>query len=240
MKSVIDEIERRENSLDSLSQGLVVSCQAHTGSPLDAPEHIAALAASALEGGAIGFRIEGAKNVAAVRKVTDFPIIGLTKSQRPDTEVYITPSLGDAKSVIESGAQIIALDATLRPRPDSITRMIEMIHNHGCEVMADIASIEDARAAMAEGADIVSTTLSGYTSSTKGQSGPDFDLMRSLVDASIPFAAEGRIWTPEEAETALRIGANFVVVGSAITRPTDITKRFYAAISAAAQPCEGT
>ena len=94
--------------------------------------------------------------------------------------------------------------------------------------MADISTVEEGLKAKEAGADILSTTLSGYTieSGDRGE-GPDFELLEALVNQSgIPVVLEGRIWTTEQVNKAFEIGAHCVVIGSAITRPQLITKRF--------------
>jgi N-acylglucosamine-6-phosphate 2-epimerase len=213
---------------------LVVSCQADAGTPLDAPEHIAALAASVVEGGASAVRIEGVKNVATVSARVPVPVIGLVKTQRASTDVYITATVEDVQAIARAGAQIIAFDATRRPRPVDVPTLIEAIKGHGCLAMADISTTEEAELAMAAGADVVSTTMAGYTEDTRGQTGPDFALMGALGRAGLPFVAEGRIWTPEDALRCLQLGARFIVAGSVITRPTLITRHFIERIASGA------
>lgn len=212
--------------LSELSNTLVVSCQAEPGLPLDAPAHIEALARSAVLGGASGLRIQGVANIRAVRAATDLPVIGLLKVDRAGTDVYITPTVADVEAVMEAGADIVAFDGTDRPRPDTVATLCETVRRAGRLSMADISTAPEGRAAIDAGADIVSTTMSGYTPHSRQLPGPDFDLMRELAAAGVPFAAEGRIWTGEEARRALELGARFVVVGSAITRPDMITRRF--------------
>ena len=212
--------------LESLRNSIVVSCQAEPGLPLDAPLHIAALARSVILGGATGVRIQGRDNIAAVRTATDLPLIGLIKAQRQGTNVYITPTLGDVEAVASAGADIVAFDATSRPRPNSVEALCSAARRAGCLSMADISSASEGVGAMEAGADIVSTTMSGYTPYSRQQRTPDFELMAELARLGVPFAAEGRIWTGKEARRCLDLGAAFVVVGSAITRPDAIIRRF--------------
>jgi N-acylglucosamine-6-phosphate 2-epimerase len=194
-------------------------------------------------GGARAVRLEGAKNIAVVRRVTELPIIGLTKSGLvPEQErlrrVYITATFREAEAIAEAGADIIAIDATSRPRPDqsSLKELIERIHRElNKPIMADISTLTEGIYAVKAGADAVSTTLCGYTEETKQplEQGPAFELLRSLVGAvDVPIILEGRVWTPEEVRTAFTYGAYAVVVGSAITRPQLITERFVRAIPA--------
>lgn len=211
---------------------LVVSCQATEVSPLHPTEMIVALARASVMGGAKAVRIEGVRNVAAVRSAVKVPVIGITKVAQPNSEVYITPTLSDAQQLCQSGADIVAFDATLRQRPFSVAAITAQIHRAGKTAMADISTLEEAREAMASGADFVGTTLSGYTPYSPRADSPDFGLMRALAAARIPFVAEGRIWEPAQARLSLEYGATFVVVGSAITRPDVITRRFADAVAA--------
>ena len=213
-----------------------MSCQAEPGLPLDAPSHIAALARSVILGGAAGVRIQGRDNIAAVRSATRLPLIGLIKAQRPGTDVYITPTLIDVGAVATAGADLVAFDATSRPRPDSVEALCDAVRRAGCLSMADISSASEGAGAMEAGADIVSTTMSGYTPYSRQQRTPDFELMAELGRLGVPFAAEGRIWTGEEARRCLDLGAAFVVVGSAITRPDAITRRFIDEAATAPSP----
>ncbi|MDX8465700.1 N-acetylmannosamine-6-phosphate 2-epimerase [Mesorhizobium sp. VK23B] len=212
--------------LARLDGTLVVSCQAESGLPLDAPGHIAAMARSVVMGGASGVRIEGAANIAAVRAVVEVPVIGLTKARRDDTEVYITPTLDDVASVVEAGADIVAIDATSRPRPVALKAMFSAIAARGRLSMGDVATLDEGRRALDAGADLVSTTMAGYTSYSTDQRGPAFALMEEFARVGLPFVAEGRIWAPEEAARCFDLGARFIVVGGAITRPDAITRRF--------------
>ncbi|MGI8748930.1 MAG: N-acetylmannosamine-6-phosphate 2-epimerase [Deinococcus sp.] len=218
--------------LERLRGRLVVSCQANPDSPLRDPYIISRLALAAEQGGAAGLRVQGFEDVQAVRAVTDLPLIGLTKTDREDTEVYITPTAAEAVHLAELGAEIVALDATLRPRPEPLGEMFAAVHAAGALVMADISTLEEARAALDLGADLVSTTMSGYTPYSRQLSGPDWSLMDELREAGLLFAAEGRLNTPADAARALKQGAHFVVVGSAITRPDVVTGWFVQAVHA--------
>jgi N-acylglucosamine-6-phosphate 2-epimerase len=225
-----------EDILRALKGRLIVSCQASKGEPLCAPEHIVALSLSALNGGASALRLEGAENVAAVRAKTKVPIVALTKSEIPDnarlSSVYITPTYADAKSLADAGADVVALDATIRARPggESLKQIVERIHKELAKlVWADLSSFADAQPAVDAGVDILSTTLSGYTAETQTphDAGPDFKLLERLCqEFTKPVMLEGRVWTPEEVRRAFELGAHAVVVGSAITRPQLITRRF--------------
>jgi putative N-acetylmannosamine-6-phosphate epimerase len=209
---------------------LIVSCQADPESPLAAPEFIRALALAAVQGGARGLRLEGTANIRAVREVTELPIIGLVKRQGAFRHVYITPEPADIAAVAEAGANIVAFDATLRERPASVADLVREAHAHGLVALADVATVADAEHAIKAGADLISTTLSGYTASSPRQEGPDFELIKDLVARGVRPLAEGRLRTPAEAAEALRCGALAVVVGGAITRPELLTARFAEAL----------
>jgi N-acylglucosamine-6-phosphate 2-epimerase len=215
---------------DKLKKGLIVSCQAFPGEPLYGPGFMVAMARSALIGGAVGLRINGPADIAAVRQAVACPIIGLYKHDLAGYEVRITPTLEDAREIALAGADIIALDATDRPHPDQLTpaQLIAAVRTAtGKPVLADISTFKEGLAAADAGADAVSTTLSGYTPYSPQGEAPDFDLIISLSGRlSIPIFAEGRIMTPAHARRALDLGAYAVVVGSAITRPWLITAAF--------------
>lgn len=233
--------------LELLKGNLIVSCQASDGEPLCHPSHILALSLSALNGGAGGLRLEGIDNIQYVKEHLEkqglghIPIIGLTKSKTVSkddllTSVYITSTFAEAQQIASAGADIIALDATSRARPDglSLRETIENIHNKLNKlVWADCSSLDDAINASKCGADILSTTLWGYTQETyqKPDVGPNFDLLHELIQyGKCPVILEGRVWSPDEVKQAYEYGAYAVVVGSAITRPQLITKRFVNAI----------
>ena len=221
-----------EAILRRLRGGLVVSCQAPPGDPLRGPSFMAAMARAAVLGGAVGIRAEGPADVQAVRQAVDVPVIGLWKQGAEG--VYITPTVDHARAVADAGAGIVAIDATGRPRPDRST-VPEIVaglrRTHRCLVMADVSTLEEGAAAAAAGADLVGTTLSGYTPYSRQQPGPDLDLVAALAArVEIPVVAEGRITTPGEARAALEAGAWTVVVGGAITRPQLITARFVAGL----------
>jgi N-acylglucosamine-6-phosphate 2-epimerase len=223
---------RPDAVLGRLRGGLVVSCQAPRGDPLHGPAHMAAMARAAVLGGAVGIRTEGPADVQAVREAVDVPVIGLWKQGAEG--VYITPTAGHARAVAEAGAEIVAIDATSRPRPDrsTVPEVVAGLHRtHHCLVMADVSTLEEGAAAAEAGADLVATTLSGYTPYSRQQPGPDLELVAALAArAEVPVVAEGRITTPGEARAALDAGAWAVVVGGAITRPQLITARFAAAL----------
>lgn len=205
----------------SLHRGLIVSCQAPADSPLYEPTVIAAIAQAAVNRGAIGVRIDTPAHVAAVRQQVTVPIIGLWKQQLPGFDVYITPQFHHAQAIAEAGADIIAIDATLRPRPndETLSGLIDQIHQTlNKPVMADVDTLEAAIAAAEAGADLVGSTLYGYTAATQHQSPPGFDLLQQMVaHLKVPAICEGGIASPQMARQALNFGAYAVVVGTAIT-----------------------
>ncbi|MDQ1910267.1 N-acetylmannosamine-6-phosphate 2-epimerase [Paenibacillus sp. GD4] len=213
-------------------RGLVVSCQALPYEPLYGSHHMAAMARAAGEGGACGIRANSPEDISAIREAVGLPIIGLWKRDYKGFDVYITPTLEDAIAVYEAGADIVALDATSRPRPDGLelAEVLRELKKRGIPVMADISTYEEGVNAAALGADYVSTTLSGYTPYSQTKL-PNLDLVEQLSQVlEVPTVAEGGVSTPEEARSALDRGAHFVVVGSAITRPQLITAQFAASL----------
>lgn len=228
---------RATDILDSLRGGLIVSCQAYPGEPMRDPETMTRVARAVVEGGATAVRAQGLDDLRAMRAVLDVPLIGLWKDG--DAGVYITPSVEHALAVARTGAEIVAIDATLRPRPDgsSFADACARVHEEGALVMADCATLEDGIAAAEAGADIVGTTLAGYTPAREKTSGPDLELVAALAgELAVPVVAEGRIHTPGDAVAAFRAGAFAVVVGTAITHPTSITSWFVEATRAQRQP----
>lgn len=220
------------DTLQRLRFGLIVSCQARPGSPLRSPHIMAAMAQAAEQAGAVGIRANGPEDIAAIRAAVRLPIIGIYKQDLPDVEVYITPTLAAAREVVAAGADLVAVDATDRLRPGGLTAA-QMIQGCRAElkvpVMADISTLAEGIAAAEAGADLIATTMVGYTPYSQHLSPPDFDLIRELVSAvPTPVVVEGHITTPEQARRALDLGAYAVVVGAAITQPDWITRRFVA------------
>jgi N-acylglucosamine-6-phosphate 2-epimerase len=215
-----------------LKSQLIVSCQATAGEPFDAPAILAALAQSVVRGGAAGIRAERPDNILAIRQAVDVPVIGLYKRRYADSPLHITPTLADALAVADAGADIIALDATDRPRPngETLAQVVrELRARTGCLLMADIATEPEGLAAAALGFDFVGTTMSGYTGAATPDA-PDLALVAALARRPMRVIAEGRIATPAQAAEALRCGAFAVVVGTAITRPAVITRGFVEAL----------
>jgi N-acylglucosamine-6-phosphate 2-epimerase len=212
--------------LEALRGGLVVSVQAPGGTPMAGSSHMAAMARAAELGGAAGIR---AAAIAAVKEAVGLPVIGLRKRRVEGSEVYITPELEDARAVAAAGADVVAVDATLRPRPGGISAerfVAELVRELPQPVLADVDSLKAGVAARQAGAAAVATTLSGYTiDNTPPQ--PDIHLVELLAaELDCPVLAEGRIATPEQARAAFDAGAFAVVVGTAITDPVALTRGF--------------
>lgn len=222
------------NLIQALNQGLVVSCQAPVDSPLHEPMVIAAMALAAVNNGAVAVRIDTPVHIKAVRARVKVPIIGLWKQVIADSEVYITPQFHHAAAVAEAGADIIAIDATMRNRPGdkTVVDIIANIHQQlGKLVMADVDTIEAAKSAAAAGADIVGTTLFGYTAETRHLSPPGWELLQQMVEQLDTYViCEGGIASPQMARQAFDLGANAVVVGTAITGIDLQVKAYVAAV----------
>ena len=213
--------------LASLRGRLIVSCQ--TRAPLNTSDYIADLAAVMVESGAGAVRVNSPEHIAAVRRRVKIPIVGIHKQRSEDYRIYITPTRAAARAVIDAGADIVALDGADAPRPDGSTleTLIAHVHNAGALVMADVSTYSEGRRAAEAGADIVATTLSGYTSYSPQQAAPDLQLVEALArDLAVPVVAEGRYNTPELVRAAFGRGAFAVVVGRAITEPRFIVQPF--------------
>lgn len=215
--------------LEVLRGGLIVSCQPVPGGPMDRPDIVAAMAMAALDGGAVGLRIEGLVNIRAVRALTQAPVIGLIKRDLEDSPVRITPFVQDVLDLAATGADIIAFDATNRARPASLKALITAVRDTQRLAMADCSNAEDGRVARALGAEILGSTMSGYTGEGVPQ-GPDIDLVSALAAMGGFVVAEGRYHMPSLAAKAIAAGADAVVAGSAITRTEHVTSWFVDAI----------
>ncbi len=221
--------------INDLKGKIIVSSQAMPDEPFYEETCMKAMMQSVVNGGAGGLRVAGARDVRNAKEF-GLPVIGLTKPDKlPDnwrSVVYITPTLKEVRELIEAGADIIAFDGTTRPRPNcSLEDIIKEIKSAGRLSMADISTLEEGINAEKLGADIISTTLAGYTDESGIASDtPDFELLEKLVKSvNKPVILEGRIWTPEDVKKGFELGAHCVVIGSAITRPQLIVKRFLGA-----------
>ncbi|MGY0070842.1 N-acetylmannosamine-6-phosphate 2-epimerase [Streptomyces sp. QTS137] len=217
---------------DALKGRLIVSCQAPPGDPMRQTDTLVRLARAAEAGGAAAVRVNEPEVVAATVAAVGLPVIGLWKDG--DTGVYITPTVRHALALVEAGAAVVAADATARSRPDGSTfaDLVEAVHAAGALVMADVSAFDEGCAAVARGADFVGTTLSGHVPGSPRRTAPDLALVADLAAAiTAPVIAEGRIATPEQAAEALSAGALSVVVGTAITAPTALTRAFVAGLT---------
>lgn len=219
--------------INTLKNKIVVSVQAMPDEPLYKEDCIVAMMQSVVQGGAGGLRVAGARDVKNAKKLFNIPVIGLTKPDKlPENwreVVYITPSVEDVRSLIDAGADVVAFDGTSRPRDrSSLEELISAVKSAGKLCMADISTLEEGLNCEKLGVDILSTTLSGYTQETLSDSDePDFRLLEELVkNTKLPVVLEGRIWEQAQVKKAFELGAHCVVIGSAITRPQLITRRF--------------
>lgn len=221
---------------DFRTSRLIVSCQAWPGDPLDDVEVMRRLARAAVANGAGGIRANGPADIRAIRQDTDLPIIGIQK-RFFDGDVRITPDFASARELAAAGASIIALDCTARPplAGEPWREILRRIHDElRLPVMADIATLEEGIEAAAAGADLIGTTLCGYTPATRHLQGIPWELLEQLLAAvDLPILLEGNVGRPEQARRAIERGAAAVVVGTAITRPGELTRRFAEAVAAA-------
>ena len=229
--SVRDNKMIKTDLLESLRGKLIVSCQALPDEPLHSPFIMGRMALAAREGGASGIRANTPQDVAEIKRVVDLPVIGLFKKDYPGCEVYITPTMEEISAMVECGSDIVAMDATARLHPEglSLDEVFALARKKYPDqlFMADCSTYEECIHAQEIGFDLVGTTMRSYTSYTKDAIIPDFDLLcRLKADLKVPFIAEGGIWSPTDAKRAIDCGAFAVVVGSAITRPQLITRRY--------------
>lgn len=227
----------KQEILDAIHGKMIVSCQAIPGEPLymedDSVMYLMARAAK--RAGTPAIRTSSIRDVAAVKKETGLPVIGLVKINYPGYDSYITPTMKEVDDLVAVGSDVVALDCTLRKRGDgtTINEFIAQIKEKYPDIilMADISNYEEGINAWKCGVDIVGTTMSGYTDYTSKKDEPDYELMRRLsADMDIPVIGEGKIHYPEQAVKALQTGVWAIVVGGAITRPMEIAQRFIKAI----------
>lgn len=222
----------KKQIIDRLKGGLIVSCQALPGEPLYSEQGgIMPQIAKAMEQiGAAGIRCNSERDICEIRAAVNIPVIGLVKQKYENYSPYITPTMREVDTVVRAGADIVAIDSTRLTHPGDVTAgdfIRQVKEKYDILILSDISTYEEAKEAVRAGADMVSTTMSGYTPYTENGTEPDFELLRLLTEQlSCPVIAEGRIHTPDQAKQALKIGAFAVVVGGAITRPQEIAKRF--------------
>jgi N-acylglucosamine-6-phosphate 2-epimerase len=222
-------------SLARLRGGLIVSIQPEAASVLNHPVTVALLARCVVASGAAGVRIEGGARIAAVRAAVDVPIIGLVKRAYPGFAPYISPTLAEIDEIVAAGAEIVAFDATPRPRPngDDVAALITAIHARGALAMADCATADDVAAAARAGAGIVGTTLAGYTDETLGRALPAIDLLGAAARSGAFVILEGGVSSPAQAAAGIAAGADAVVVGTALTNLDALVRGFATEVRAA-------
>jgi N-acylglucosamine-6-phosphate 2-epimerase len=220
--------------LDRLRGGLIVSIQPEPASVLNTPATVALLARCAVANGAAGVRIEGGERIAAVRAAVDVPIVGLVKRAYPGFAPYITPTLREVDEIVAAGAAVVAFDATDRARPagDTAGALVAAIHTRGALAMADCSSAAELRAAAAAGADIVGTTLCGYTDETRGRPLPAIDLIAEAAAGGAFVILEGGVATPAQARAGIAAGAGAVVVGTALSNLDALVRGFANGVAA--------
>lgn len=221
--------------LNKIKGKLIVSCQALETEPLYDSYIMSKMAWAAYLGGAAGIRANTVADIKAIKEKVDLPVIGIIKQVYPDSDVYITPTMKEVDALVDAGCEIIAVDATNRPRPENVafeeffTQVRKKYPNQ--LFMADTSCFDEGALAEKLGFDLIGTTMAGYTPYTKGTPLPDYTLMqRYVTELNTPVIAEGGIWAPDELKKAMDIGVHAAVIGTAITRPMDITKRFVQAI----------
>lgn len=222
----------KEEFFATVRGSLIVSAQAPAGHPLRDTRTMMYLAKAAEAGGSTAIRCGGYGGLDDIRAIVDavaVPVIGLTKEG--DTGVYITPTVQSARAVAEAGATVVAIDATLRPRQDGSTfaDQVAATHEAGALAMADIATAEEAVAAVAAGADLISTTLAGYTKHREKTVGPDLELIREIraeLGDDVFLIGEGRFHSPEDVRAGMEAGADAIIVGTAITDTAWVTRQF--------------
>lgn len=220
---------------NQLERALIVSCQALPEEPLYSSFIMGKMAHAAKLGGAKGIRANSIEDIKEIKKNVDLPIIGIIKKVYEGSDVFITPTIEEVDALYREKVEIIALDATKRIRPDgkTISQVFPQYREKYSDqlFMADCSTLEEAEEAYRLGFDCLGTTLSGYTAYSRGRELPDLELIKQMVERfDIPIIAEGGIWTPEELRNIFDLGVHCAVVGTAITRPMEITKKFIHAI----------
>jgi N-acylglucosamine-6-phosphate 2-epimerase len=226
-----DRTVTNQEIMEQIRGKLIVSCQALKEEPLYSSYIMGRMAYAAMLGGASGIRANMVQDIIEIKKNVNLPVIGIIKQIYDDCDVYITPTMKEVDALVACGCEIIAMDATKRTRPHGVTLdefFKDVREKYPDQLfMADCSSEEEGMHAAELGFDFIGTTMSGYTEYTNGKTLPDAALVKALVENSgKPVIAEGGIWCLEDLEKVLDAGAYAAVIGTAITRPMDITKRF--------------
>lgn len=219
--------------LEDIKNHLIVSCQALEYEPLHSSFIMSKMALAAYQGGAKGIRANTIEDIQAIKKEVDLPIIGIIEQEYEGSVVFITPTIKEVDALVKEGVDIIAIDATIRERPhhiylDDFFKEVRKKYPNQ-KFMADCSTIEEAIHADELGFDFIGTTMVGYTKESKGLKieEKDFEIIKTIIQkVKHPVIAEGNIDTPQKAKRVLELGCYSVVVGSIITRPQLITKRF--------------
>lgn len=217
--------------LSKLKGGLIVSCQALENEPLHSSYVMQRMAVAAMRGGAVGIRANTVEDIQKIKEEVSLPVIAIIKRDYQDSDIYITPTIAEVDELMAVQPDIIAIDSTDRTRPfgETLGSLFQKVRRKYPNqlFMADCSTIEEGVAAAKMGFDIIGTTMSGYTSYTSNEILPNYDMVNELVQITgKPVIAEGGISTPEQLKKVMEKGAFAAVVGTAITRPMDITKKF--------------
>ncbi|MFR6100096.1 N-acetylmannosamine-6-phosphate 2-epimerase [Longibaculum muris] len=219
--------------MEKIHNNLIVSCQALEDEPLHSSFIMSKMALAAQMGGAKGIRANSVEDIHAIKNEVDLPIIGIIKKDYMGTDVYITPTMKEVDALVEEGVDIIAMDATIQLRLNDLSlddffKAVKEKYPHQL-FMADCSTVEEAIHADELGFDFIGTTLVGYTPQSQNLKieNNDFEIIKEIVKhVKHPVIGEGNIDTPEKVKRVLELGCYSVVVGSIITRPQIITKRF--------------